>query len=43
MKNDFYFTPEISEYEVRAEGILCVSDPENMNGADAGYFEENQW
>ena len=43
MKKEFYFTPEISEYEVRTEGILCVSDPEYMIGADAGYFEENQW
>ena len=38
-----YFTPEISEYEIRTEGILCVSDPIIQNGADAGHFEENEW
>ena len=38
-----YLTPEISEYEVNTEGMLCVSNPIVGNGSDAGLFEENEW
>ena len=39
----YYLTPEISEYEIRTEGVLCVSGPLGQNGANAGIFEENEW
>ena len=41
--NENYLTPEISEYEIRTEGVLCVSGPLGQNGANAGIFEENEW
>ena len=42
-KNQNYLTPEIFEFEIRTEGVLCASDPLGQNGADAGVFEENEW
>lgn len=42
-RNQNYLTPEISEYEISTEGVLCVSDPIGQPGADAGVFDENEW
>lgn len=33
-----YLTPEISEYEIRTEGVLCVSSP-----GGAGSLDDNSW
>ena len=32
-----YLTPEISEYEIRTEGILCASP------GGAGSLDDNSW
>ena len=41
MKKELYFAPEIKEHEIISEGVLCAS--EENGGANAGYFEENEW
>ena len=41
MKKELYFAPEIKEHEIISEGFLCSSDEDG--GADAGFFEENEW
>ena len=35
-----YLTPEISEYEICTEGVLCVSD---ASGAGGGKLDDNSW
>lgn len=38
MKKEFYVTPELMEFEISTEGVLCQSP-----GAGAGDLGENEW
>ena len=38
MKKEFYVTPELMEFEINTEGVLCQSP-----GAGAGDLGENEW
>lgn len=40
-KKQNYLTPEISEYEMTAEGLLCGSGVDNVAGG--GELEDNSW
>lgn len=40
MKKELYVAPEISELEIKNEGLLCLS---NENGAGAGELDDNSW
>ena len=37
MKKELYVAPQVQEYEINAEGVLCTS------GAGAGNLNDNQW
>ena len=38
-----YNAPEIQEFEINTEGIICVSNQLEQNVIDAGILEENEW
>ena len=38
MKKELYVTPEVMEFEINTEGVLCQSP-----GAGAGDLDDNAW